>query len=168
VAIDLKNKAPNPDAIARMLSDLLGVPTTTKLLPSAAPATALRIFGTYVDDKNRLTWIAGMDIAFAASTGSALAMLPMGLVTDAIKTNTLTPAMIENSREVANVSANLFNTISGHGHVRLAEFIVAPSTLTAPSQAILAKPVLRVDLEIAVRGYPPGKIALFRAVPFAA
>jgi hypothetical protein len=167
VTIDTVRKAPTPDAIAKMMSDLLGVPTTTKVLSAAVPATALRIFGTYVDDANKLTWIGAMDVACAASTGAALAMMPIGPVHESIKGNTLTPAMIENSREVANVAANLFNTLSGHGHVRLKDYVVGPQPIPSTLQSLMAKPVLRVDLEVAVRGYPAGKLTLFRIVPYA-
>jgi hypothetical protein len=95
-------------------------------------------------------------------------MMPAGPVTDAIKSNTLTPAMVENSREVANVAANLFNALSGHGHVRLRDYVVAPQPMPPALQPLLAKPVLRLDLEVGVRGYPPGKLVLFRVVPYAA
>jgi len=167
VPTDTIRKAPTPDAIAKMMSDLLGTPTIAKALSAAVPVPTLKVFSTYVDDTNKLTWIGAMDVACAASTGSALAMMPLGPVTDAVKTNTLTPAMVENSREVANVTANLFNTLSGHGHVRLKDYIVAPQPIPPALQPILAKPVLRVDIELLVRGYPAGKLVLFRVVPYA-
>jgi len=167
VTIDTIRKAPTPDAIAKMMSDLLGLPTTTKVLTAAVPTPALRVLSTYVDDTSKLTWIGAMDIACAASAGAALAMMPVGPVNDAIKGNTLTPAMIENSREVANVAANLFNTLSGHGHVRLKDYIVAPQPIPSSLQTSMAKPVLRLDFDIAVRGYPVGKLTLFRVVPYA-
>ncbi len=165
--IEPTRKAPTPDAIAKMMTDLLGVPTTTKLLSVPVPTAALKIFSTYVDDANKLTWIGGMDVACAASTGSALAMMPIGPVNEAIKSNALTAAMIENSREVANVAANLFNTLSGHGHVRLRDYIVAPQPIPPALSPLLAKPILRVDLDVVVRGYPIGKLSFFRAVPYA-
>jgi hypothetical protein len=168
VAVDTIRKAPTPDAIAKMLSDLLGVPTISKVLSAVVPVSALKVFSTYVDDTNKLTWIGGMDVACAAGTGGALAMMPVAPVTDAIKSDALTPPMIENSREVANVAASLFSTLSGHGHVRLRDYFVAPQAIATFLHPLLANPVLRLDLEVIVRGYPPGKLVLFRVVPYAA
>lgn len=168
MSIDTSRKAPTVESIAKMLTELLGVPTTTKILSAPIPTATFRIFSTYVDDSNKLTWVGGMDIAFGASTGAALAMLPIGAVTEAIKSGAITAAMVENSREVANVAANLFNTLSGHGHVRLQDYLVAPKPIPPTIAPLLAKPVHRVDLEVLVRGYPAGKIALFRAAPYGA
>ena len=162
---DNKPRAPTPDAIASLLSGLLGVPATTKVSPVPFPLTALKVFGTYIDDTGRLAWMCANDIAFAASTGAALAMVPPGVVNDSIKSGKLTETMVENAREVANVAANLFNTLAGHGHVRLRDYVIPTQALPPAIQQALTKPVLRLDLDVAVRGYPGGKIALFRILP---
>jgi len=150
---------PPPAAFATLFGTLLGI------RPKVAKGTSLVVnklhtVATYVDDKKEVIYAAVADTPFVAAAGAALAMIPARLVADCIAKNAPTETMIENTYEVLNISASLFNEIDQtHLHVKIAEMTTQPK-LAPVTVAKLGKPTGRLDLVVSIPGYPDGKLTL--------
>ena len=126
---------------------------STPLLPAN-----IRGVATYVDAAGVLTFVAVSDVAFVASTGAALAMFPLGPVTEAIKSGKPDAVLVENAYEVLNVASSLFNEVEGTTvHVKVQKLVIGP--LAPELLKRIAKPTSRLDMDIAIPGYPNGKLS---------
>lgn len=153
------NPLPTAAAIADLVTMLVGkkvraVPTTP------FPVASARGLATYVDQTQKLAYVALTDMAFLAGVGAALAMIPAGVVTEAIKTGKPSPVLTENAFEVMNIVASLYNDAEGKGaHIKIKALVVVPP-IPPEVAGLLAKPAGRLDLEIQVPGYANGKLTL--------
>jgi hypothetical protein len=124
------------------------------------PVPSARGLATYVDADQKLRFVALTDMAFLAGVGAALAMIPAGVVTEAIKTGKPSSVLTENAFEVMNIVASLYNDADGKGaHIKIKALTVVPP-LPAELAAQIAKPAGRLDLEIQLPGYANGKLTL--------
>lgn len=147
-----------PDAVtvARLVASLVGKQVNQK------PGAALKKFpqggavGIFKDDAQETVAIVVADVALAAATGAALAMIPATAAQDAVRSGALPPNMAENFREVINVMSSLL-TGGGNRVVRLAEFSVG--TLPEQAGAVFSTPGGRIDLELDVQGYGKGALS---------
>ena len=153
------NPLPTAASIADLVTMLVGkkvraVPTTP------FPVASARGIATYVDQSQKLAFVALTDMAFLAGVGAALAMIPAGVVTEAIKSGKPAPVLTENAFEVMNILSSLYNDAEGKGtHIKIKGLVVVPPV--PPDVALhLAKPVGRIDLEIQLPGYANGKLTL--------
>ncbi len=117
------------------------------------------VVGVYVDNMLKLRALVIIDLALAAHAGAAIALVPVRAAHAAVESGLLTPALYENSAEILNIAASLFN----HGsapHVRLYE-AYAPREVLPPdvAQWVLAY-VRRLDLEISITGYESGRMSV--------
>jgi hypothetical protein len=146
---------PNPNALSRTLRDLfgkaVGVKAGTALAASVKPFVAV-----YEDDDKEASCVCLCEVALAAAFGAALALMPAGLAAEAVKTGKLPPEMLENAGEVLNIMASLF----GAKHVRYRGLFQPGAAAPPPVVALIGKPGARLDLEVAVTGYPGGRLAL--------
>jgi hypothetical protein len=115
--------------------------------------------GVYVDDMLKLRSIIAMDFALAAYAGAAIALLPVATATDAIEAGVMSPALYDNSREILNVAASLFNAENAP-HVRLYEAHAPRETLPGDVAKWVTAYVRRVDMEMNVSGYGSGHISV--------
>jgi len=148
---------PTPEAFGNLAGMLVGKRLkTTRGTPLAVPN--IRGVATYVDAAGVLSFIAVTDVAFIAAVGAALAMIPLPVVTEAIRTGKPSEALVENAYEVLNVAASLFNEIEGATvHVKVGRLSVGP--IDAELAKRLVKPSARADMDIGIPGYPDGKIS---------
>jgi hypothetical protein len=153
------NGLPTPASIADLVTMLVGKPTRagrgTPLAVSAARGVA-----TYVDKDAKITFVTLTDMAFIASVGAALAMIPPGIVGEAVKSGKPSHVLVENAVEVLNILASLFNDLEGKGvHVKLQRLVLVPP-LPPELARLIAKPGHRLDLEVTLPGYPNGRLSL--------
>lgn len=150
--------APTQKTISDFVGTLIGKSVTAKPCPPLAAGAAALMCGIYVDDANTPVGLFLCDLALGCSVGAALSMVPPAAVQEAVKTGNVPPNLLDNAREVINIAANLI--ASAHGrHVRLRDVAIG-KTLPPEATALLAKPALRIDAELAIPGYGTGKLAL--------
>lgn len=153
-------KIPVAEAVSRMLADLLGRACSVK--PAAKPGFAeAGLVGVLVDSSEQMRALVFSDRAFAALAGAALSLVPRAVAEEAIKKNVLPENLLENHREIANVSTVLFNAINSDAdHVRLKEIVAAGPTCPQAIRALLLKPSARLDLEVDIPGYGKGRLSV--------
>lgn len=154
---------PSPDATMRMLADLVGrrvVVTKAPKLPKNDQAAA----AAYVDGAGEIRFVAVANVAFLASAGASLALIPVGQVADAIKSGKVPPTILENSFEILNIASVLMNELDGAVHVKIASLDLA-SSLPDRVRSAIACAAVSVDLEIEISGYPKGRLSLLAAKP---
>lgn len=151
-------KMPPPDAVGKVITQLVGIPAAAQKLPAPPSPEAFRTVSTFVSRTGAPVLVALTDIAFGASCGAALSMIPAGVANEAIKAQALDASMHENLREVANVLTVAFNTDKGT-HIKLQETAGCKAPLPPALQNALAKARETMHLEVTVKGYPAGKIS---------
>ena len=138
------------DTVGRLLSSLFDKHCTVKAdkVPSD-PEQGMAVRGRFVDDQDNMVAVASADIPFAAFTGAAIAMLPVGGAEDAIDDKELSGPLKEAYGEVLNVLSRLFNT-PGRAHCRYLDMV--PDVSGAPGFEAKIKARFSVDIE----GYGKG------------
>ncbi len=154
---------PTQEQVTRLFSDLLGRKVTAKKVPaqplhSEAPA----LVAQYVYQHGGTGALIFCDLAVACHAGAALMLLPPPSAVAAVKAGQLTGTIVDNMREVLNVSANLF-IHEMRAHVRLGAIFELPKELPADIAKILAKPLARIDLNVEVSGYGSGRMVVYTA-----
>jgi hypothetical protein len=128
-----------------------GAPVTPT--PDAPVAVAV-----YVDPGMAVNALCVMDLAAAAYTGGALALLPPGGCQDAVEEDgELTGMQAEALHEVVNVLSALFN-VPGAPHSKLDTLYVPGQDLPGDIAGMLAA-FNREDLAIEIPGYGKGGIS---------
>jgi len=145
---------PLPDAVARLLRDLLGKGVSAKKCGVLSPSAKLYA-ASYADDADKVVSVGVCDLPFAASAGAALALVPPGVAAEAVRAGLLPAELSENLREVLNVMASLF----GATHVRLRDVVSASAAQTVITSVAGARATARLDIELAVAGYSGGKLS---------
>jgi hypothetical protein len=139
-----------------MLFDGMTVKAGAKL--DASPKSS-SFAGVYVGADGNPGALCCCDMAFAASSGAALSMLPPNAVKEALKDKELTPMMLSNLHEVMNICTRLMLR-DGSPHLKLRE-VCAAAKLAPPAAAIAAAPKGRIDFEIAIAKYGSGVLSVF-------
>lgn len=150
---------PQPAEIGSTLTDLLGRNVGIKRLPTAfKPAPrALVSIASYVEaDTPVLLWIC--ELGVAASLGAALSLIPSGIAQEQARKGTLDDNLRENLHEVMNVGASMLS--SGGHRVVLKELHLPPAPIPQEFTAFLSRPAARLDIEVTIPGYEPGKMAV--------
>lgn len=153
-------KLPPAEAVARMLSDLLGRPCSVK--PAAKPGFADQgIIGVLVDKAGQTRGLTFSDKAFAALSGAALALIPRAVAEEAVKKGVVPQSLLENHQEIINISTALFNAVNVDAdHLKLKEAIATSPATPQALRTFLIKPNARLDLAIDISGYGVGKLSL--------
>ncbi|SEJ55550.1 hypothetical protein [Demequina mangrovi] len=113
----------------------------------------------YVDDLGNLAAVALMDIALTARAGSAIALMPQVGAESAVKDGLVTPAMFDNSAEILNVAASMFNK-PDTPHLRLLETFAPRETLPADVNDLCLLQGSRIDGGLEIQGYGSGRISV--------
>jgi hypothetical protein len=132
----------------------------TKVTPSRFGPTGEHVLGVYRDDLGRVAALVTADLAFAAVTGAALAMIPATAVKEVLSRGVMSETLFENFREVANITATILNT-STTPHLALIDAWLSDDA-DLPSQVweILANPSKRREFAITVDGYGSGNMGI--------
>ena len=149
---------PTPEAFADLAGMLVGKKIKATKVTAPLAAAMVRGVASYVDAAGDVKFVAITDVALIGVIGAALAMIPLPIVTEAIRTGKPSEALVENAYEVLNVAASLFNEVEGTTlHVKVAKLVVGP--LDPELTKRLLKPAARLDMLISIPGYPDAKLA---------
>ena len=117
------------------------------------------LVAAYVTDKMQVAVAIVLDIECAARLGGSLGMLPRGGVDDAIKEVDVSGLLRDNTFEVMNVLAAVFN-VENAPHVRLYDLYGPMSAVPTDVLALTQLAGSRMDLEIDVAGYGAGHLSI--------
>ena len=150
---------PDAEAVKGLLNGLFDRPVTA----TEEPAPVLRgrdvhVVGSYVDDTGSIRAVAFCDLVMGNVLGAALALVPAPRVEEALGSGSVLPELADNTREVLNVAASLFN--DGPLHLKLSQTWVAPETVADDVVSFLREPSGRTDVRVDVPGYGEGVVAL--------
>ena len=118
----------------------------------------VHVVGSYVDDQGALRAVAFCDLTLGTVLGAALALVPPPRVEEALATQAVPADLADNTREVLNVGASMFN--HGATHLKLRDTFVVPEPVSEDVVAFLRQPCGRRDLKVDVPGYGEGTLAL--------
>lgn len=153
------NPLPTAASVGDLVTMLVGKKVRAAPCPPLAVA-AVRGLATYLDEHQKLAFVAISDMAFIAGVGAALAMIPPAVVTEAIKSGKPSSVLTENAFEVMNIVSSLYNDADGKGaHIKIKALVIVPP-IPPDVAPLLAKPTGRIDLEIQLPGYANGKLTL--------
>jgi len=151
---------PQPEAIAKLLGSLFDKRIHVARSSSPLAVPAYRGLCDYIDSAQSVLFVAVCDMPLLAGIGAALAMIPAGVVAEAVKSGKPSDALRENAYEVFNIAASIFNEVEGTEiHVKLRALSLAPP-VPPPLLVKMAKPASRLDLDVTVPGYPIGRLSL--------
>ncbi len=122
-----------------------------------APAGGAWI-GVFIADDGAPVALCAMDANLAATFGAALSMLPPGAAKDAAKSKDLTSVMIDNLREIMNISTRLLMNDTSL-HLKL-EQLYPIKSLPAPAAAFLAATKQRLQFQMQLPKYGGGVLSL--------
>jgi hypothetical protein len=147
---------PSSFAVRNMLSDLIGREVDVS---PGEHVTGVASVAVFVTDQLKMAGLALADLPLSAYLGGALALLPPGGVADMVEENELSPLVVENVFEVANVLAGFFNT-PGASHVKLFQLYEPGEPLPTDVRDAAAAYGARLDLVVSVAGYGKGALSL--------
>jgi len=124
--------------------------------PSAADGA---LVGIYVDHSLRLAALVVLDLPLAARVGAAIALVPSTGAELAIEDGTLPPALFENTAEILNVAASLFNGERAP-HLKLDRCYAPGDSLPSDVARWVLTYVRRLDLGVSVKGYGTGNLSV--------
>jgi hypothetical protein len=132
--------------------------TVTREAKPVLPGRAVHVVGSYVDDTATVRAVAMTDHLLGTVLGAALALVPPPRVEQAVNEGLVPADLAENTREVLNVAASLFNT--GEEHLKLQAAWVVPEAVAEQVVDFLRVPAQRTDLRVEVPGYGEGVLAI--------
>jgi hypothetical protein len=154
------HQIPPAKAIKDLLQELLGrgveVSPTAPLRVEDLGKTAVAV---YVDDKQKLSAVAGLDLRLAANVGAAIGLVPPGGAQACVEDNELSPMIAENFTEVCNVLTTLLNR-EGDPHLRLYRVFLPGEEAPGDAATRLLAMGSRLDLDVVVTGYGTGRFCL--------
>ncbi|NCT91068.1 hypothetical protein GXB85_08920 [Cellulomonas sp. APG4] len=115
--------------------------------------------GIYVDDQLKLRALILVDLPLACWVGAAIALIPARTAEGSVENGFIAPDLIENTHEVLNVAASLFNA-DGAAHLRLYQSFVPRETMPADVQKWVLAYVQRLDVTLTVAGYGEGRMSV--------
>ncbi|MCH8333286.1 response regulator [Candidatus Sumerlaeota bacterium] len=155
---------PDAQAVGEFLSGMLGLSIDIEEgKPLDLGAKSPAIVAVYASDEGTLATLCVCDIALAGFVGAALSLIPAQVAKESIKARKLSEDLMENVQEVLNVGSSLFNTDDAP-HVKMKTIHHPPGEpLPEDVAASISNPSRRLDLDITVPDYGPGKMALILA-----
>lgn len=118
----------------------------------------VHVVGSYVDDTGALRAVVFCDLVLGNVLGAALALVPPPRVEEAVEAGSVLGDLADNTREVLNVGASMFN--SGSAHLKLKDTWVVPEPVAPDVIEFLRETCIRADLRVDVPGYGEGVLAL--------
>ncbi len=159
----MSDQTPLPAAkeVRDLIADLLGrdvqVLTGGGMVDPADEFGAL--VGVYVDRRLQLSALVVMDLDLAARCGAAIALIPSAGAERAIGAGALPENLLDNASEILNVLASLFNG-EGLPHLKLDAVYAPGQALPADVSQWVLTYVRRLDLDVDVKGYGPGRFSM--------
>lgn len=150
---------PGAAEVRTLLNGLFDKPVQVSAHPTPMlPGRAVSIVGSYVDDARAVRAVVFTDLVVGAALGGALALVPAPRVEEAVQGGLVPEDLADNTREVLNVAASLFNC--GDTHLKLEQVWVAPEPVPEHVVAFLRAAQQRQDVTVDVPGYGSGVVAV--------
>lgn len=153
---------PLPEQLRDFLTDLLGQPTAVdkakRELAIGADDPAVYT-GVFVDDEGVVIGACLADLAFAARTGAALAMIPKAVADDALEQGALVDNLRDNYYEVANIATGLLNGPSVP-HLKITELV---DGVPDEVRDLIVRAAGRRTYNVTLGDYGAGTFALYAA-----
>lgn len=150
---------PAAGELRTLLDGLFDKPVKVAAHPTPVlPGRDVQVVGCYVDDTSALRAVVFTDLVVGASLGGALALVPAPRVEEAVGAGAVPADLADNTREVLNIAASLFNC--GDAHLKLDAVFVAPQPVSEQVVDFLRGASQRQDVTVDVPGYGSGVVAL--------
>lgn len=102
---------PIQEAVGEFFGSLLDLGTAaSKVTPQTIEASGEHVIAVYRDDVGKAAALVIADLVMAAASGAALAMIPAAAVKEVRGRGKMTDTLMENFREVANITTSILNT----------------------------------------------------------
>ncbi|MBY0400039.1 hypothetical protein K2X89_07065 [Myxococcota bacterium] len=150
-----KIHCPKLKELSDQLEPLVGRATTVTLNKTPNKFQETSLAARYVGRDGKIAAVCQFDLELAACLGAALAMVPISAAQDDVKAGKLSPNLSDAFNEVANILAGVL-CVDGAPHVRWTDVSVGLAAIPADVKAVVAKPVERIDVQVAVEGYGGG------------
>ncbi len=154
---------PTAESIGEFLESLLG----TKVEAHRVEATtfdpkAPLVAAVYASEAGAPVGVWLCDLAFSASAGAALCVIPAEQAAECAKSGLLSEQFAENVKEVFNVGSRFF-TGPTVPRTKLQNMHLPPGPLPPAVRMTMAKAPNRLNVDLAITGYPSGRATLFLA-----
>ncbi|MDQ1289691.1 MAG: hypothetical protein QG622_3257 [Actinomycetota bacterium] len=157
------NQSPLPTrhAVRSLIEDLVGRDVDLRDLDRPIQGDAKSFYGVFITDQDMVASVAVLDFEGAARLGGALGMMPRSAVDEAIEDLMLPDLIRDNTYEVLNVMAAIFN-VENAPHVRLYDSLYGPGGRVPPADVVGLSQVLgsRMDVALKVAGYGDAQLAI--------
>jgi hypothetical protein len=151
---------PSNLAIRNLLEDLLGRDVDVKpgepCSVGGVPGAAVAL---YVDDHLRSAAIVVFDFRLAAHAGAAIGLLPPGASEAALEDGVMPSNLHENTAEVLNIMASLFN-VEGAQHLKLHAAYAPGEVLRTDVVDWATRTGSRLDLAVEIARYGKGALSI--------
>ena len=144
--------------IARVFTGILRREVKVSVVKQG-PETNLLIAGHYVNGSKQLVGGCFSDRALATHAGAAFSLIPADAARDLLKEKEIDENTKENFAEVLNICTRMFDGGSDL-RITLSATEFPPAARSATSEAMLKKPLKRVDLDVEIAGYGKGRLVL--------
>jgi hypothetical protein len=152
---------PSPTLVGKLIAGLVGRPAVMdQVPPPALDLTRPNTVAAYVRDSGLIGAVVVCDLSLTAHLGAALALVPARVSREAVDDGALPEDLVENHREIVNVTARVFNR-PNLPHVKLRDVDVTPATLPHDVNGLLTKYDERLAMEIEIEGYGTGTMWMF-------
>ncbi len=150
---------PSGADLRNLLNGLFDKPVTVREeTKPVLPGRLVQVVGTYVDDQGALRAVMMLDLQLGCCLGAALALVPVPRVEEALGNGEVPPELGDNTREVLNIAASLFN--AAEAHLKLRAVDIAPEPVPGDVVDFLRSNPYRSDFTVDVPGYGTGTVAL--------
>lgn len=155
-----RRQMPATEAVRELLANMLG--REIELTERAAeikvddPELDCRS-AIFVDDSGTCVAACVTDVALAAYSGAALAMIPKAVADDAIKAKAIGEGLADNAKELANVGAGLLNGPSV-AHVKLRDVV---HEVPDEVKDLIVKAKGRMTWDVTIADYGTGVLGVY-------
>ena len=155
---------PSLEEFSNVMTDLLGKEVTLhpgkpQTLKPAAPL----VFSIFRDEEENPAIAMICDLAMAAGTGAALAMVSPEEGKKALVKSQIPESLFENFQEVVNIVGITQFNCPDTPHLMLKEVLVSPSRLPSDLKSLLKGPGDWMFADVSIEEYGNGKMTLLAA-----
>lgn len=154
---------PEPLEIRALLADLLDKPVTVTIRSerSGDLGDGPYLTAVYVSADGSTEVLSSADVAFAAASGAALALIPPMKAEEWVSSRELAADATDNAAEVLNILAATLNDANPTRHVKMIDRWVAGGEAPAlDPDAVLGGPRRAIVYTVEIEGYPTGELAI--------
>ncbi|MBF0492227.1 MAG: hypothetical protein HQM15_05550 [Deltaproteobacteria bacterium] len=152
---------PAPKEIKLFFEDLFAKKIEVETAPAFSyPFTTPTLVGSFIDSNSlEIKVLVVTDLPFACFAGGALSMIPAAVVKEDIKENKVTPNILDNLKEIMNITLALCNR-EFYAHLKLKDMFDSKSLPEEFTTLLQKKAAQVVAVEIEIASYGKGKFAL--------